>query len=46
MKRNSKAATFFTKVFVKVAKITAGQISIAGTYQPKEPEVLKKILKK
>lgn len=44
MKLKCKMAKVLTDLSVKVAKKAAGQVSIAGTYQPKEPKILKQML--
>lgn len=40
MKLKSNVAKIVTNLFVKIAYSAAGQVSTAGTYQPKEPTCL------
>jgi cyclic lactone autoinducer peptide len=42
MTKKEKIAKAITAVIVKKAYRAAGQVSINGTYQPKEPKALKK----
>lgn len=41
MKLKNKIAKAVTNMSVKIAKKAAGQVSAAGTHQPKEPKCLK-----